>query len=176
MQIVACTYEQHATPMLAILNEAIVTSTALFDYEPRPPESMVAWFETKRTAGFPVFGAVADGRLLGFATYGVFRAWPAYKYSVEHSVYIDRTARRQGVGLALMRALIRAAQREDLHTLIAGIDASNSASVALHAKLGFEHVGTVRQAGYKFGRWLDLALYQLILDTPRHPRDGTAPG
>ena len=91
MRIVECSHAEHAGSILQILNEAIVNSTALYDYAPRPPESMVPWFETKRVGGFPVLGAVNDdGALLGFATYGTFRARPAYKYSVEHSVYVDR--------------------------------------------------------------------------------------
>jgi phosphinothricin acetyltransferase len=136
---------------------------------------MARWFAAKRAGGFPVLGAVDDGRLLGFATYGTFRAWPAYKYSVEHSVYVHRDERGKGVGSALMHGLFAAAERQELHTLIAGIDADNRASIAFHEKLGFEHVGTVKQAGFKFGRWLDLAFYQRLLATPRHPVDGSAP-
>lgn len=176
MQIVECTYEAHAAEILEILNDVISTSTALFDYEPRPAASMVPWFAAKRAAGFPVLGAVADGKLLGFATYGTFRPWPAYKYSVEHSVYVHRDERGKGVGSALMRALIDAAERQELHTLIAGIDATNRASIAFHERLGFAHVGTVRETGFKFGRWLDLAFYQRLLATPHHPVDGGPSG
>lgn len=177
MQIVKCTYEAHAPEILAILNDVIATSTALFDYEPRPAASMAPWFAAKQAGRFPVLGAVANGRLLGFATYGTFRAWPAYKYSVEHSVYVHRDERGKGIGGALMRALVDVAQRQERHTLIAGIDAGNGASIAFHEKLGFVHVGTIKQAGFKFGRWLDLAFYQRLLATPRHPIDGgTAPG
>ena len=173
MRIVTCTYERHAAAILAILNEAIVTSTALFDYERRSPESMVEWFRVKAARQFPVLGAERDdGALLGFATYGPFRAWPAYKYSVEHSVYVHKDERRRGVALALMKRLIDAAIEQRYHTLVAGIDAANTPSVALHEKLGFHYVGTVRDAGFKFGRWLDLAFYQLLLPTPLDPRDG----
>ena len=175
MQIVECTDEAHAPEILAILNDVIATSTALFDYEARPPASMASWFAAKRAGGFPVLGTVASGRLLGFATYGTFRAWPAYKYSVEHSVYVHRDERGKGVGSALMRALVDTAERQELHTLIAGIDAGNRASIAFHEKLGFAHVGTVREAGFKFGRWLDLAFYQRLLATPRHPVDSGPP-
>lgn len=175
MHIIDCTFEAHAPEILAILNDVIATSTALFDYEPRPAESMAPWFAAKRAGGFPVLGAVARGRLLGFATYGTFRAWPAYKYSVEHSVYVQHDERGKGVGSALMRALVDAAERQELHTLIAGIDAGNRASIAFHEHLGFAHVGTVKQAGFKFGRWLDLAFYQRLLATPRHPVDAGPP-
>ena len=94
MRIVDCSLERHAPAILAILNDAIVNSTALYDYEPRALASMTPWFEAKARGGFPVLGAEnPEGELLGFATYGTFRAWPAYKYSVEHSVYVAANAR-----------------------------------------------------------------------------------
>lgn len=173
MQLIACTLEQHGAAILAILNEAIANSTALYDYHQRPPESMVAWFEGKRRGAFPVWGAVDEaGTLLGFASYGTFRGWPAYKYSVEHSVYVAQGLRQRGVGRALMLRLIQSAEEQQYHLLIGGIDASNAHSIAFHEKLGFVHAGTIKQAGFKFGRWLDLAFYQLTLATPVSPKDG----
>jgi len=172
MQFVACTHDAHASAILGILNEAIVNSTALYDYKPRGPEAMVGWFKAKESGRFPVIGAVDGGELLGFASYGTFRAWPAYKYTVEHSVYIHRDHRGKGIGTALMKRLIDAAREQEYHVMVGGIDAANSTSIAMHEKLGFTHAGTVRHAGYKFGRWLDLAFYQLLLDTPRRPSDG----
>jgi len=173
MQPVQCTYERHAGAILDILNDAITTSTALYDYRPRSIDSMAAWFKAKDTGRFPVLGVEDDdGRLLGFATYGTFRAWPAYKYSVEHSVYIHRDHRGKQLGLLLMRRLIEAAVAQRYHVMVAGIDVTNAPSIALHEKLGFEHSGTIRQVGFKFGRWLDLAFYQLILATPDDPVDG----
>lgn len=173
MRFVACTHESHASAILDIFNEAIINSTALYDYEPRAPESMVAWFKAKETGRFPVIGAVAeDGQLIGFASYGNFRAWPAYKYSVEHSVYVHEGHRGKGIGLALMQRLIAAATEQQYHVMIGGIDIANTGSIALHDKLGFVHAGTIKEAGFKFGRWLDLAFYQLLLDTPVHPIDG----
>jgi phosphinothricin acetyltransferase len=173
LQFVPCTYEPHAREVLDILNEAIVNSTAVYDYKPRATESMVAWFHAKQAGRYPVIGAIAeDGRLLGFASYGSFRAWPAYKYSVEHSVYVHKDHRGKGIGLALMRELIEAAQKQQYHVMIGGIDLANRGSIALHEKLGFFHAGTVQHAGFKFGRWLDLAFYQLILKVPEAPVDG----
>ena len=173
MQLIGCTYAAHATEILAILNDAIANSTAIYDYRPRAPEAMVGWFAAKDAGRFPVIGAVAaQGTLLGFATYGTFRAWPAYKYSVEHSVYVHKDHRGEGVGNALMANLIAVAREQQYHVLVGGIDAANAGSIAFHEKLGFRHAGTIRHAGFKFGRWLDLAFYQLILDTPAAPADG----
>jgi L-amino acid N-acyltransferase YncA len=172
-RLVDCTPGDHAAAILEILNDAIVHSTALYDYRPRTPDSMVAWFAAKAAGRFPVIGAVDDaGTLLGFASYGTFRAWPAYKYSVEHSVYVHRDHRGRGVGRLLMEALIAAARAGDLHVMVGGIDTTNRGSIALHEKLGFRHAGTVREAGFKFGRWLDLGFWQLVLETPVRPVDG----
>jgi phosphinothricin acetyltransferase len=171
--IVDCTFERHADAILAIFNDAILTSTALYDYKARTSQNMVSWFEAKRAGGFPVIGVEdGDGELMGFGSYGTFRAFPAYKYTVEHSVYVHRDHRGKGLGRVLMEALIDAARRNDLHAMIGGIDAANAGSIALHERLGFKHVGTLPQVGFKFGRWLDLAFYQLLLDTPSQPIDG----
>jgi L-amino acid N-acyltransferase YncA len=173
MQFVECTHDRHAAAILAIFNDAILNSTALYDYHARTPDNMVAWFAAKTAGGFPVIGVEDDhGTLMGFASYGTFRAWPAYKYSVEHSVYVHADHRGKGLGLALMRQLIARAGERDVHLMIGGIDVSNAASVAMHLKLGFVHSGTITQAGFKFGRWLDLGFYQLTLATPLQPVDG----
>lgn len=171
--LVDCSEDAHAAAILAILNEAIAHSTALYDYAPRPPEAMAAWFATKRAHGFPVVGAVdASGKLLAFASWGTFRAFPAYKYTVEHSVYVHHEHRGQGLGKTLIAELIRRARAADLHALVGCIDASNQGSIALHERLGFTHSGTLQQVGFKFGRWLDAAFYQLLLNTPARPVDG----
>ncbi|MCD0502559.1 GNAT family N-acetyltransferase [Bordetella petrii] len=171
--LVECTHARHADAILAIFNDAILTSTALYEYQPRTPATMQAWFQAKQAGGFPVMGLEDEGdTLMGFASYGAFRAFPANKYTVEHSVYIDARFRGRGLGIALMRVLIERARQRQLHVLVGGIDAANAGSIHLHEKLGFTHAGTIRHAGYKFGRWLDLAFYQLTLDTPAHPVDG----
>lgn len=173
LRLVECTYERHANAILAIFNDAILTSTALYVYEPRDLAFMENWFLAKRNDGFPIVGIEAEnGELMGFASYGAFRAWPAFKYSVEHSVYIASSHRGKGLGEALMRALIERARHAQVHILVGGIDAANSGSIAMHQKLGFHHAGTIKEAGFKFGRWLDLAFYQLVLDTPAQPVDG----
>lgn len=172
-RLVQCTHAQHAQAILDIFNEAIQTSTALYDYQPRPLASMETWFGHKEKGNFPVIGIEDEtGTLLAFGSYGTFRAWPAYKYSVEHSVYVHKDHRGQGLGIQVMQALIATARQRDVHAMIGGIDASNAGSRALHERLGFQHVGTLPQVGFKFGRWLDLAFYQLLLETPLHPVDG----
>ncbi|MBX5460358.1 MAG: N-acetyltransferase [Steroidobacteraceae bacterium] len=173
MKIVECRYERHAAAILAIFNDAILHSTALYDYEPWTDDSMVQWFRAKQSGGYPVIGIESDtGELLGFGSYGPFRMRPAYKYSVEHSVYVHAHHRGKGLGRRLLGEIIAAARKQDYHLLVGGIDAANTASIALHESMGFTHAGTIRQAGFKFGRWLDLAFYQLILETPAHPVDG----
>lgn len=150
MKFVACTLSAHGQAILDILNEAIRTSTAVYEYVPRELDSMGPWFKTKEAKGYPVIGVEDEaGALMGFATYGVFRDRPAYKYSVEHSVYVHKDHRGKGLGRALMERLIVAAREQDLHVMVGGIDATNAVSIALHEQLGFVHAGTIRQAGFK---------------------------
>lgn len=173
VNIADCVAERDGLAIQSILNEAIVNSTALYDYEPRSLETVTAWLDQKTKHGWPVRGAYdADSRLVGFATFGPFRPQPAYKYTVEHSVYIDEACRGQGIGHALMTDLISQAQQRQLHVMVGCIDAANAASINLHEKIGFQHAGTVKHAGFKFGRWLDAAFYQKTLSTPPHPCDG----
>lgn len=170
---VECTLERHGEAILAILNDAIVNSTALYDYVPRTSESMVAWFAAKAAGDFPVIGIEdASGKLLGFASLSAFRPHPAYKYTVEHSVYVHADHRGLGLGRVLVERIVEAARAQGKHAVIGAIDADNAASLALHESLGFARVGTLPQVGFKFGRWLDLALVQLTLATPTNPTDG----
>ena len=167
---ITCSYESHSNSILEILNDAIINSTALYDYLPREAETMVDWFNKKQASNFPVIGVVNEAQqLMGFATYGTFRAWPANKYSIEHSVYIHESHRGKGLARQLMKKLIETAKQQQYHTIIAGIDIENESSIALHKKLGFVHVGTFKDVAYKFDRWLDLSMYQLILSTPKKP-------
>jgi L-amino acid N-acyltransferase YncA len=171
--IIPCDYQRHAQPILAIFNDAIANSTVLYDYKPRTMETMAGWFEAKLKGAYPVIGVESDSKeLMGFATYGTFRAWPAYKYTVEHSVYVEERFRGRGLGKFLLKEIIAAAQGQNYHNLVGVIDASNTVSIRLHETMGFACCGTIRQAGFKFGRWLDVLFYQLILPTPPQPADG----
>ena len=173
MNLITCTFDQHAPAILAIFNDAIANSTALYEYEPRTMDTMRAWFDTKAKGRFPVLGLEDEGgTLMGFASYGTFRAYPGFKYSVEHSVYVDSRFRGRGVGRRLLSEIIEAAKSQQYHMMIGGIDAENAASIALHRSLGFTHCASIKQAGFKFGRWLDLEFYQMLLPTPAAPVDG----
>lgn len=173
MNLVTCTFEKHASAILAIFNDAIANSTALYEYQPRTMDTMRVWFDTKAKGKFPVLGLEDDhGSLMGFASYGSFRAFAAYKYTVEHSVYVDARFRGRGLGRRLLAEIIDAARLHQFHTMIGGIDADNAASIALHRSLGFTHCASIKQAGFKFGRWLDLEFYQLLLPVPEQPVDG----
>lgn len=173
MKFISCNFDSHANEILTIFNDAILHSTALYDYKPRTIDNMVSWFTTKEEADYPVIGAIDEhGQLMGFATYGRFREQPAFKYTVEHSVYLHPDFRGRGVGKALMKELIERARQQNYHVIIGAIDLENEGSIYLHQKLGFTHSGTIQQAGFKFGRWLDLGFYQLVLNTPACPVDG----
>lgn len=164
MNMIDCNAADHAPQILAIFNEVIANSTALYEYEPRTLAMIGQWFVGKAGSDFPVIGAVdASGQLLGFASYGTFRQFPAYQFTVEHSVYVRTDQRGRGVGEQLLRALLARAQAQRYHTMIGVIDADNAASIRLHEKLGFECAGTLRAVGFKFDRWLDVVLYQRVL-------------
>ncbi len=149
--------------ILEIYNDVILNTTAVYDYEPHTLEMRKQWFETKRQQGFPVFVAEEDNIVVGFSSFGPFRAWAAYKYSVENSVYVKADKRGKGIGKLLLPPLIDSAKELNMHTIIASIDATNEASLQLHRSFGFEEVAHFKEVGYKFGRWLDLKFLQLIV-------------
>src|SRR5436190_21392953 len=171
MNLVRCD-ESWSGQILEIFNQAILTSTALYEYKPRTVEFMATWFENKRRGNFPVIGLVEDGQLVGFGSFGSFRPFPGYKYTVEHSVYVSAKHRGRGAGKRLLEEIIRLAGEQNYHLLVGVIDSQNAISINLHKRLGFQLAGTIRQAGFKFGRWLDVDFYQLLLEMPANPIDG----
>ncbi len=158
--------------ILEIYNDIILRTTAVYQYEPHTLQMRKKWFATKQQQGFPVLVAEDNNEIMGFSTIGTFRQWQAYKYSVENSVYVSSSHRGKGIGKQLLKPLIDAAMKMEMHTIIAGIDATNEVSLRLHKNFGFEEVAKFKQVGYKFGKWLDLTFLQLILKTPKHPKDG----
>jgi L-amino acid N-acyltransferase YncA len=159
--------------ILEIYNHVILNTTAVYQYVPQTLEMRKVWYDAKVKDGYPLFVAEEEGRVVGLSTYGPFRAWAAYKYTVENSVYVAEGHRGKGIARLLMEPLIEAARRQGYHAIIASIDATNDASIRLHRSFGFEEVAHFRQVGYKFGRWLDLKFLELLLaDSPAHPVDG----
>lgn len=150
--------------ILDIYNDAIINTTAVFQYDVHTIEMRREWFTQKQKDGFPVFVAVEDDVVVGFSTFGPFRAWQGYKYSVEHSIYVEKNQRGKGIGKLLLQPLIDEARKMNMHTIIAGIDADNKISVAFHKQFGFEEVGYIKEVGWKFERWLDLVFMQLIVE------------
>ena len=155
--------ENDLPQILAIYNDVIINTTAVYDYQPHTLSMRQGWFNTKKEQGFPVFVAEENGSVLGLSSIGPFRAWAAYQYSVENSIYVASAARGRGIGKMLIPPIIDAARQLKMHTIIAGIDAGNEASIQLHRYFGFEEVAHFKQVGWKFDRWLDLKFLQLII-------------
>lgn len=155
---------QHLESIRAIFNDAIENSTALYEDEPRSVEFMNAWYAAKNKGGYPIIGALdEEGRLMGFASYGAFRPHPGYRYTVEHSIYVDAPFRGRGLGKLFLEKLVTAATTQGHHNMIGVIDADNAASIRLHEKHGFVACAHIQHAGFKFGRWLDVVMYQRVL-------------
>lgn len=164
MEIKIRPYEtQDAETIVAILNYYIANSTALYDYELRTLEQQQAIFEEKLAKGFPIIVATIDDRAIGFGYYSEFRFREAYKFTVEHSVYVMPNEEGKGIGKAILQYLIDLAKKQKLHTMIAVIDYENQSSVAFHEQFGFTTVGIIKESGYKFERWLHSVIMQLML-------------
>jgi L-amino acid N-acyltransferase len=149
--------------ILAIYNEVIRNSTAVYSEDEFTPARGLTWFDAKREHGFPLVVARDVSGVAGFGSFGEFRAWPCYRHSVEHSVHVRADCRGQGIGRALVTELLGRAASMGKHVMIAGIDADNAVSIGLHRSLGFTAVGHFHEVGFKFGRWLDLVFMQCIL-------------
>ena len=150
--------------MLDVYNEAILNTTAVYQEETHRLSMRKHWFEEKQRAGLPVFVAYLNEDFVGFSSYGPFRNWPGYRFTVEHSVYVAAGFRGLGIGKKLVKAVIEHARQKGMHVIIAGIDAAGEASIGLHLSLGFKEVAYFKEVGFKFGRWLDLKFLELILE------------
>ena len=149
--------------ILAIHNDAILTSLSIWQNAAVPLSNREAWFRERRDKGFAILAAEIDGALAGYASYGGFRAGAGYDGTVENSVYVRKDLRGRGVARPLMKALIDHARTNGRHTMVAAVGLPNDASLALHRRLGFEDAGLLRGIGWKNGMRLDLALLQLTL-------------
>ena len=150
--------------ILAIYNDAVLTTTAIWNESVVDLENRLAWFAERNRLRYPVLVAEDAERVIGYASFGDFRPWEGYRHTVEHSVYVGPDRRGHGVGSALLAPLIERARLIGKHVIVAGIESSNDRSLRLHERLGFVRVGQLKQVGTKFGRWLDLTFMQRLLD------------
>ncbi|GGC77066.1 GNAT family N-acetyltransferase [Chelatococcus reniformis] len=162
-----------ARAILLIYNYGVLETTAVWTEEPSTLAGREAWLRERQGRGYPVLVAEIEDTVVGFATFGDFRVWPGYRHTVEDSIYVAAGQHRRGIGRGLMASLIARARQARKHVMVAGIEAGNTASIALHADVGFRQVAYMPQVGTKFGRWLDLVLMQIVLDqAPPGPLPG----
>jgi L-amino acid N-acyltransferase YncA len=148
----------------AIYEHAVLRGTATFELVPPDLAEMRRRFDTLITGGFPYLAASLDGRVVGYAYAGAYRPRPAYRFTVENSIYLDPSIHRQGIGLKLMQRLIVESAARGYRQMIAVIgDSANAGSIGVHTKCGFQMIGTHADVGLKFGRWLDIVMMQLAL-------------
>jgi len=156
-------------PLRDIYNDAVLNTTAIWNEIAIDLDNRRAWLELRAQQGFPVLVAEDAGEVLGYASYGPWRAFDGFRETVEHSVYVRADQRGKGVGPQLMQALVDRARAQGLHVMVAAIESGNAASIRLHERLGFATTGQMPQVGQKFGRWLDLTFMQLTLDPRSAP-------
>jgi len=149
--------------LVAIYNDVIATSTAVYSSAAVSLEERVRWWRERTGQGYPVLIAEDGAGVAGFASFGDFRAWPGYRFTVEHSVHVRGDGRGRGTGTRLLQELLRRATALHKHVMVAGVDAANAASIRFHERLGFQQSGHLREVGYKFDRWLDLVFLQRML-------------
>jgi L-amino acid N-acyltransferase YncA len=149
--------------LVEIYNEVIATSTAVYSTDPVTVAERRDWWRARVRQGYPVLVARDARGVCGFATFGDFRAWPGYRFTVEHTVHVRADGRSRGLGTHLVQALFPRAAALGKHVMIAGVDAANAASIRFHERLGFTQSGRLREVGYKFDRWLDLVFLQRLL-------------
>jgi phosphinothricin acetyltransferase len=149
--------------ILAIFNDAIVNTTAIWVDDIVDLENRRAWVAAREAAGYPVLIAEVDGAVAGYASFGDFRPFPGFRHTVEHSVYVDAHFRRRGLAGALLAAIEPPARALGKHVIVGGIGADNAASIALHEKHGYAEVGRMPEVGLKFGQWQTLVFMQKVL-------------
>jgi len=159
--------ERDIPTILAIHNDAVAETTAIWDTNPVDLDDRLRWWRDRVAAGYPVLVAIIDGQVAGYASYAQWRPKSGYRYCVENSVYVSARFQRRGAATALLTALLgRAEESGRVHTVIAAIETSNKTSILLHEKFGFRIVGQLPEVGHKFGGWMDLTLMQRTLPGP----------
>ena len=151
--------------VLAIYNDAVANTTAIWNDNLVDLANRQAWFDLRADQGYPILVAEnASGEVVGYSSFGDWRPFDGFRHTVEHSVYVRNDQRGQGIGPLLMTVLIERARACDKHVMVAAIESGNLASIRLHERLGFLTTGQMPQVGTKFGRWLDLTFMQLMLE------------
>ncbi|PZV82984.1 phosphinothricin acetyltransferase [Algoriphagus aquaeductus] len=152
-----------AAAIREIINDSILHTSHNYDYYPKTLEEVQTLFAEKIRDGFPVLVGELDGEVLGYATYGKFRAKPGYSKTLEHSIYLNEKAQGKGLGSEMMRQLIEKAKEQGFHMMIAGMDSENLGSYRFHERLGFRETARMPEVSFKFGKWLTLVFMQLKL-------------
>ncbi|MGB4488108.1 GNAT family N-acetyltransferase [Pseudomonas veronii] len=161
--------EQDLPAIRDIYNDAVLNTTAIWNEQLVDLANRQAWFTARQAQRYPILVAVDNDEVTGYASFGDWRPFEGYRYSVEHSVYVRNDQRGKGLGPRLMQALIERARTGGKHVMVAAIESSNQASLRLHERLGFSTTGQMPQVGIKFGRWLDLTFMQLTLNPGAEP-------
>jgi L-amino acid N-acyltransferase len=159
----------------AIYNDILINSTAIYNDRQTTVEERIAWGQARREQGYPVIVAEEDGRIAGFGSFGDFRSWPGYRFTVEGTIHVHSCSRGKGVGTELLRLLIARAKELGKHTMVAGVDSENVASIRFLEKFGFERAAFLPEVGYKFDRFLDLVILHYWITPPTKPRDAGIP-
>jgi L-amino acid N-acyltransferase YncA len=163
MTLIRPATEADIPAILAIYNDAVLHTAAIWNDDVVDLDNRLAWFAARRAQGFPVLVAVEGDEVLGYASYGDFRAFQGYRLTVENSIYVASAARGKGAGTALLGALVEHAAQSGKHVMVAGIEAGNDVSIRLHARHGFVETARMPELGIKFGRYLDLVFMQKTL-------------
>ncbi|ROM49745.1 GNAT family N-acetyltransferase [Pseudomonas poae] len=161
--------EQDLPAIRDIYNDAVRNTTAIWNEQPVDLANRLAWFTARQAQSYPVLVSIENDEVTGYASFGDWRPFEGFRYSVEHSVYVRSDQRGKGVGPRLMEALIERARTCGKHVMVAAIESGNQASIRLHERQGFITTGQMPQVGIKFGRWLDLTFMQLALNPGAEP-------
>lgn len=163
MTLIRPAAEADIPAILAIYNDAVINTAAIWNDDVVDLDNRLAWFAARQGQGYPVLVAVEGDTVLGYASYGDFRAFQGYRFTVENSIYVATVARGKGAGTALLGALVTHAAANGKHVMVAGIEAGNEVSIRLHERHGFVETARMPELGFKFGRYLDLVFLQKTL-------------